>query len=99
MNQGRQTNGPEDVEIELLLAGIFRYYGYDFRDYTQQMIKARIRERMLAERVSTISRFQDKILHEPRCLQRFLRSLSSTGAGLFGDADYYRAFRSKLVPM
>jgi chemotaxis protein methyltransferase CheR len=99
MNAKQDKVRLENIETELFLAGIFRYYGYDFRDYGQEIIKARIRQRMLAERVSTVSRFQGKILHDPACLERFLRALSGSHVGMFGDTDFYFGFRSHVVPL
>ena len=95
----RETNPKlEELETDLLLEALLRYYGYDFRDYEPGAVKRRIRESMLAARISTISRFQDKLLHQPRFLERFLRSFSSTGLSIFSDPGFYRAFRMKVVP-
>jgi chemotaxis protein methyltransferase CheR len=95
----RETNPKlEELETDLLLEALLRYYGYDFRDYERGAIKRRIRESMLAERISTISRFQDKLLHQPAFLERFLRGFSSTGLSIFSDPGFYRTFRMKVVP-
>lgn len=32
----------DDVEIELLLEGLYRAYGFDFRDYSRASLKRRI---------------------------------------------------------
>ena len=88
----------EDVEIRLLLDGVFRVYGYDFRDFEPSLVRQRIRESMLAGRVPTISRLQDKLLHDPVAFRGFLRRFSRTGLELFSDPEFYRVFRSKLVP-
>ena len=32
----------EDIEIALLLEGIFRRYGFDFRDYARASLKRRL---------------------------------------------------------
>ena len=95
----RETNSRlEELETDLLLEALFRYYGYDFRDYEPGAVKRRIRESMLAARISTISRFQEKLLHQPPVLERFLRGFSSTGLSIFSDPGFYRAFRMKVVP-
>lgn len=88
----------EQLETDLLLEAVLRYYGYDFRDYEPGAVRRRIREAMLAGRVSTISRFQDKMLHEPAVLERFVRSFSKTGLSMFCEPGFYRAFRTKVVP-
>lgn len=88
----------EDLEIELLLEAVLRCYGYDFRDYEPGAVRRRIREGMLAGRVSTISRFQEKVLHEPAFLERFLRGFSSSSLSMFSDPGFYNSFRAKVVP-
>ena len=89
----------EELETDLLLEAVRRYYGYDFRDYEQGAVRHRIREAMLAGRVSSISRFQEKVLHNPAFLERFLRSFSSTGLSMFSDHEFYQAFRTRVVPV
>src|SRR5262245_66484974 len=88
----------EELETDLLLEAVNRYYGYDFRDYDPGVVKRRIRECMLASRVSSISRFQDKLLHQPEFLELLLGSFSSTARSMFADAGFYRALRMKVVP-
>ncbi|HKV38281.1 MAG TPA: CheR family methyltransferase [Blastocatellia bacterium] len=89
----------EDLEIELLLEGVVRYYGYDFRGYEPGAIKRRIKEAMLRARVPTVSRFQERLLHDPAFLERFLRSLSNRRLSMFSDPSFYHAFRSRVVPV
>jgi len=88
----------EDLEIDLLLEAVLRYYGYDFRDYDPVAVRRRIRECMLAGRISSISRFQEKILHQPAVLERFLHAFSNTGLSMFSDPGFYLAFRTKVIP-
>src|SRR5437867_8631400 len=95
----RETNTKlEELETELLLEALLRYYGYDFRDYEPGAVRRRIREAMLAGRVSTISRFQERMLREPSFLERFVSSFSRTGLSMFSEPGFYRAFRTKVVP-
>ena len=89
----------EQLETDLLLEAVFRYYGYDFRDYEPSAVRRRIREAMLAARVPTISRFQDKVLREPAFLERFLRAFSRTGLSMFCEPGFYHVFRTKVVPL
>lgn len=95
---GRESALP-DLELQLLLEAIFRYSGYDFRDYSQNTLKRRVSERMRAELVSTISGLQERVLHDPDALQQFVLAMSSTPNALFRDAAYFRVFREQIVPM
>ena len=89
----------EDVEIELLLEGVFRHYGFDFRHYAVSSLRRRIRERVRAEQLRTVSGLKEKVLHDPACMERLLFSLSINVSAMFRDPGLHRAFRSKVVPL
>jgi chemotaxis protein methyltransferase CheR len=89
----------EDIEIELLLDGVYRAHGFDFRDYSRASIKRRILELMRNEKVETVSAFQDKLLHDPSCLDRFVLGLSVHATAMFRDPSFYSTFRRKAVPL
>lgn len=89
----------EDIEISLLLEGVYRAHGFDFRDYSRASIKRRILEIMQSEKVNTVSALQNKILHDPACLDRFLLGLSVHATAMFRDPSFYLTFRKKVVPL
>jgi chemotaxis protein methyltransferase CheR len=89
----------EDVEVALLLEGIYRYYGYDFREYALSSLKRRVRERVRAESVPTISDLKAKVLHDRAAMDRLLLGLSVNVSAMFRDPAFYRAFRAKVVPL
>jgi chemotaxis protein methyltransferase CheR len=89
----------EDVEIDLLLDGLYRFYGFDFRDYSRASIKRRIVELMRAEKLGTVSAFQNRLLHDTACLDRLLLGLSVHATAMFRDPSFYLTFRRKVVPM
>ncbi len=62
----------EQLEIELLLEAVHRRYGFDFREYAQASLKRRLYRRLDAEGLESISQLQDKLLHEPPCMERLL---------------------------
>lgn len=92
-------NELEEIEIQLLLEGVARFYGYDFRNYALASLKRRIFHVMRAERLTTISALQDKILHDPVCMERFLLALTVHVTSMFRDPQFYLAFRTKVVPL
>ena len=55
----------EDIELSLLLEGVFRQYGFDFREYAPASLRRRVWRRVFAEGLQTISALQDKLLHDP----------------------------------
>ena len=89
----------EDIEIGLLLEGVYRAHGFDFRDYSRASIKRRILELMRFEKLGTVSAFQNKLLHEPACLERFILGLSVHATAMFRDPTFYSTFRRKAVPL
>ncbi len=89
----------EDIEVQLLLDGIYRYYGFDFRNYAPSSIKRRIRNVLRNEELPTISVLQDRIFRDRACLDRFLLGLTVNVTAMFRDPSFYVAFREKVVPL
>lgn len=88
----------EDLEISLLLAGIYKLYGYDFRDYSPASMKRRIKKCTEDEGVQTISGFQEKIIHDFSCMSRFIDTMSVNVTSMYRDPELYLAFRKKVIP-
>lgn len=89
----------EQIEIELLLEGIYRRYGFDFREYAPASLRRRVRRRMDGERVATISALQNLILHDRAVMERLLLDLSINVTAMFRDPTFFLAFREKVVPL
>jgi len=82
----------EELETDLLLEALLHYYGYDFHDYEPGAVKLRIRESMLADGSRPYPGFQDKLLHQPAFLERFLRGFSAPAFRFFSDPVFTRPF-------
>lgn len=89
----------EDIEIGLLLEGLYRVHGFDFRDYSRSSMKRRILEMVRMERVASVSALQDKVLHDDACRDRLLLGLSVHATSMFRDPSFYATFRNKAVPL
>jgi chemotaxis protein methyltransferase CheR len=89
----------EAIEVDLLTQGIYQHYGFDFRDYSLPSLRRRLWKRVYAEGLSTISALQDKVLHDPACMERLLLDLSINTTAMFRDPSFYLAFRQKIVPL
>jgi chemotaxis protein methyltransferase CheR len=91
----------EHLEIELLLEGVFRHYGFDFRSYAYASIRRRLWKRVQGEEggLRTISDLQARILHDPDAMERLLLDLSVNVTAMFRDPSFYREFREKVVPL
>jgi len=88
----------EQIEIELLLEGIYQHYGFDFRSYAYASIRRRLWKRIEAEGLSTISALQDRVLHDSDLMERLLLDLSINVTAMFRDPGFYRMFRQLVVP-
>ncbi|HEX9107534.1 MAG TPA: protein-glutamate O-methyltransferase CheR [Longimicrobiales bacterium] len=89
----------EQVEMAVLLEAIHRRYGFDFRSYAYASIKRRIWKRILAEGLSTVSALQERVLHDPRVMDRLLLDLSVTVSSMFRDPSFFLAVRRDVVPL
>jgi chemotaxis protein methyltransferase CheR len=89
----------EDVEVELLLTGIARRYGYDFRNYAPASLKRRIRRAVTMLGAGTISGLLERVLHDPDTLRCVLSTLSVHATKLFRDPPFFLTLRKTVVPM
>jgi len=89
----------ERIEIELLLEGIFRHYGFDFRSYAYSSVRRRLWKRIEAEGLSTVSALQAQVLHQPPMMEKLLLDLSINVTAMFRDPGFYLAFRERVVPL
>ena len=89
----------EQIELQLLLEGVYRHYGFDFREYAPASLKRRVWRRVHAEGESTISGLLERVLHDPASMERLLLDLSINVTAMFRDPTFYLAFREKVVPV
>ncbi|MEO8578801.1 MAG: protein-glutamate O-methyltransferase CheR [Gemmatimonadales bacterium] len=89
----------ERIEIELLLEGVFRHYGFDFRAYAYASIRRRLWKRIEEEGLSSISALQERVLHEPAIMEKLLLDLSINVTAMFRDPGFYVNFREHVVPL
>ncbi len=88
----------ETLEIELLLTGIARLYGYDFRGYAPASLRRRVHHAMTSAGVRTVSELQAKVLHDEQALERLLRAMTVHVTAMFRDGDFYQAVRKLIIP-
>jgi chemotaxis protein methyltransferase CheR len=94
-----QSQSVEDIELELLLEGVFRHYGFDFRNYAFSSLKRRVWNFLQTEQIATISQLQDRVLHDSQWLERFLFALAVNVSAMFRDPHFYLTFRKEVVPV
>lgn len=89
----------EDLELRLLLEGIYQRYGYDFREYARSSIRRRVWRRVSEEGLTTVSGLQERLLHDPACMERLLLDLSVSVTSMFRDPTFFLALRRTVVPL
>ena len=89
----------ERIEMELLLEGVYRHYGYDFRAYAPSSLRRRLLKRLEAEKLSTFSALQDRVLHDPNAMEGLVRDMSVNVTSMFRDPSFFLALRQRVVPL
>jgi chemotaxis protein methyltransferase CheR len=89
----------EALELQLLLEGVYRQYGFDFREYAPASLKRRVWRRVHAEHAGTIAGLLERVLHDPDVMERLLLDLSINVTSMFRDPTFYGAFRKQVVPL
>ena len=89
----------ERLEVELLLEGVFRHYGFDFRSYAYSSLRRRLWKRIRAEGLASVTALQERVLHDSKVMERLLDDLSVNVTAMFRDPAFYLAFRERVVPM
>ena len=93
------ADGIDDLALTLLLEGIFRRYGYDFRSYARASVERRVRGFLSTCRCPSIAELIPRVLQEERVFADLARSLSITVTEMFRDPNVYSALRDKVLPV
>ena len=88
----------ERLELELLLEAIHQRYGYDFRGYARASLRRRLWRRADLEGLRSLSGLQERVLHDPECMERLLTDLSVNVTEMFRDPPVHAALRDEVFP-
>ena len=88
----------EDIEIQLLLEGVQRVYGYDFRDYAEASIKRRLTHWLSESAFDTFSQAQSRLLREPELFFSLLQGITVNVTEMFRDPSFFRVLREQVIP-
>jgi chemotaxis protein methyltransferase CheR len=94
-----RENRAEEVEILLLLEGIFQVYGHDFRQYDPGILRDRILRSLRSEDVKSISQYQHRVLRDRSCLERLVEGLIAKPRPLFDPPGFWLFLRRKIIPV
>lgn len=92
------TRDLEDIEISLLLDGIFQVYGYDFREYGDASLKRRLTQWRQKVGLGNFSEAQALVLHNRAAFNGLLEGMTVNVSEMFRDPQFFKALRSEVVP-
>ena len=92
------TPAVADLELQLLFEAVYRVSGFDFREYAPATVKRRVADRVRAEGVNTISGLQERVLHDPPALRRFVDALTHNVSSPFREPAFFTSFRERVLP-
>ncbi|MBL7647868.1 MAG: protein-glutamate O-methyltransferase CheR [Candidatus Hydrogenedentes bacterium] len=87
-----------DLEVELLLEGIQRRYGHDFRHYARASLNRRVGNLVLKMGLKHVSELIPLVLRDERVFNDFLREMSVTVTEMFRDPQFYRVLKDEVLP-
>ena len=89
----------EKVEIEILLEGIRRRYGYDFTHYSYSSLNRRLTQLRDQAQMTHFTEMLDRLFHDELFFDQFLKRMSITVTEMFRDPPFYQAIREQVVPI
>ncbi|MBC7465068.1 MAG: protein-glutamate O-methyltransferase CheR [Bdellovibrio sp.] len=88
-----------DIEIKLLLQAIYDKYSYDFRGYSMSSVKRRMANALTQFRLTSISRIQEKVLHDSSFFYELLQFLTIPTSEMFRDPQFFYQMRENVLPI
>jgi chemotaxis protein methyltransferase CheR len=89
---------PGDQDVERLIAGIYRAYHYDFRDYAMSSLKRRLGAAMTRFRCASLAELEDRVLGDGVAFQVLLDYLTVQVSEMFRDPTYFNSLREQVIP-
>jgi chemotaxis protein methyltransferase CheR len=83
----------EDIELALLLEGLYRARGDDFRAHDPAALKPRLHSFMAERELQNLSSLQERALHDASTGNALVHALYARPAAMFEHAAYQRALR------
>lgn len=88
----------EHIEIDLFLEGVFRRYGYDFRNYARASVQRRIRRLMETTGHKSVAAMLPPMLKDRAFLAHVVDALSINVTDMFRDPRFFLALRQTVIP-
>lgn len=87
-----------DLEIKLLMEGIYQVYGYDFREYSEASLRRRLTQWLSGSGIATLSLAQSQLLRDRALFDTLLRGITVNVSEMFRDPAFFKAIREQVVP-
>lgn len=87
-----------DIEIKLLLEGVYQVYGYDFREYAEASIRRRIKGWLASSNFANLSEAQAVVLRDHEAFESLLRGITVNVSEMFRDPSFFKEVREQVVP-
>jgi chemotaxis protein methyltransferase CheR len=96
MNHEKERLIVEQMEIDLLLEGLFRRYGHDLRDYARAHMTRQLRHALDTEPFDDFGAYQHALLQDETVFRRLLDLLVVPVTEMFRDPAFYKKLRVLL---
>lgn len=87
-----------DLEIRLLMEGIYQVYGHDFRDYSEASLRRRMEQWLSTSGFATFSLAQSQLFRDRNLFDTLLRGITVNVSDMFRDPAFFKAVRELVVP-
>jgi len=88
----------EEIEMGLLLDGIAKVYGYDFREYAEASLRRRMIQWLGTSGFDTFGLALPHVLRNPACFEGLLRGITVNVSAMFRDPFVFRTIREQVTP-
>lgn len=87
-----------DIEVKLLMEGVYQVYGYDFREYAESSLRRRLTQWLSGSGFATLSLAQSQLLRDHKLFDTLLRGITVNVSEMFRDPAFFKAIREMVVP-
>jgi chemotaxis protein methyltransferase CheR len=89
----------DDVGIDLVLDGLYRQYGYDFRSYSRPSLERRLQTALERSGCKTLRELLDRLLADPLFFRKVVSDLTVNVTEMFRDPEVYSVLRREVIPL
>ncbi|MDC7127345.1 MAG: hypothetical protein PQJ46_17410, partial [Spirochaetales bacterium] len=90
MSDKKEELDNEYLEMALLLEGIYRKYGFDFRNYSDIHVRRRLTYRLSVSGLQNFSQILHRVIYDENFCKQILLDLSVNVTEMFRDPNFYK---------